>query len=143
MYECRFDGARYVLSVDNRTEITEALKAFCREHGVAAGEVSGIGAVNEAVMRFFDPATKRYADRHFDEQMEIANLTGNISQMNGEPYLHLHAVFGRRDYTALAGHLLTARIKGACELFVTPVPVALGRRADEDTGLNLYDFGEK
>lgn len=137
----KLPGQRYVLSLDNHVEIVEALTAFCLEKGILAGQVSGIGAINEATFRFLDPATKKYVDKTFAEQMEITNLTGNISQKDGKPYLHLHLTCSRRDYTCVGGHLLTARINGACELLVGTFPgVEIGRYPDPETGLNLYKF---
>ena len=134
-------GNRYVLSLDNHVEIVEALSAFCREKQIHAGSITGIGAIGEATFRFLDPATKQYVDKTFDEQMEITNLTGNISEKDGKPYLHVHITASRRDYTCIGGHLLSARVNGACELLVDDFgEVRLGRRFDGETGLNLYAF---
>ena len=131
----------FVLSLDNHTEIMEALAAFCSENNILAGSITGLGAVNEATFRFLDPATKQYVDKTFAEQMEITNLTGNISRKDGKPYLHVHITASRRDYTCVGGHLLSARINGACELVVEQYPGAvIGRRQDRETGLNLYQF---
>ena len=131
----------FVLSIDNHTEIMQALAAFCAEKEILAGTVLGLGAINEATFRFLDPATKKYVDKTFCEQMEITNLTGNISAKDGKPYLHVHITASRRDYTCVGGHLLSARINGACELVIEQYPGAvIGRRADEETGLNLYQF---
>ena len=131
---------RYVLSLDNHVEIVEALGAFCEEKGILAGNIQGIGAVSEATFRFLDPATRQYVDKTFAEQMEITSLVGNISRKDGKPYLHLHLTCGRRDYTCVGGHLLKARINGACELLVDAFQVPVGRYFDEETGLNLYQF---
>ena len=68
------------------------------------------------------------------------DLTGNISRKDGNVYLHLHITASRRDYTCIGGHLLTARVNGACELVVERFSCEAGRRFDEETGLNLYDF---
>lgn len=134
---------RFVLSLDNHVEISEALTLFCRDKGILAGSISGLGAISEATFRFLDPATKKYVDKTFTEQMEITNLTGNISSKDGEVYLHLHITASRRDYSCIGGHLLTARVNGACELFVEAWPDArIGRRFDPETGLNLYDFAQ-
>ena len=76
---------RYVLSIDNHQEIMEALAHFCKKQKIKAGEITGIGAISEATFRFLDPATKKYVDKTFAEQMEITNLTGNISAKDGEP----------------------------------------------------------
>ena len=132
---------RYILSIDNHQEIMEALADFCRQKNIVAGEITGIGAICEATFRFLDPATKQYVDKTFEEQMEITNLTGNISVKDGAPYLHVHLTCSRRDYTCLGGHLLKARINGACELFVTDFgSTHAGRKFDPETGLNLYEF---
>ena len=134
-------GHRYVLSLDNHVEVMEALAAFCRQQNILAGQIQGLGAISEATFRFLDPATKKYVDKCFQEQMEITNLTGNISQKDGQLYLHVHLTCSRRDYTCLGGHLLSARINGACELLVEDFGDAyIGRRPDEETGLNLYQF---
>ena len=138
MYSFVQDGDKYVVSIDNHEEVVAALSAFCQEQEILAGEVSGIGAVNSATLRFLDPSTKEYVDKTFEEQMEISSLVGNISEKDGEVYLHLHANFGRRDYTVVGGHLLSCVLNGACELVVTRFHCKVGRRFDEETGLNLY-----
>ena len=132
---------KYAVSLDNHVEIMEALAAFCKEKEILAGSVSGIGAISEVTFRFLDPVTKKYVDKTFSEQMEITCLIGNISQKDGKPYLHVHVTAGRRDYTCVGGHLLSARVNGACELFVEDLfEASLGRRFDDETGLNLYEF---
>ena len=140
MYSYAKSGDKYVLSIDNHVEISAALAAFCEEMDIRCGAVYGIGAISEATFRFLDPATKRYVDKTFAEQMEITNLTGNISRKDGKPYLHLHLTCSRRDYTCVGGHMLTAVINGACELVVEKLSCVAGRRFDPETGLNLYDF---
>lgn len=141
MYKSKQFADRYVLSIDNHQEIVSAVKAFCEENRIFAGTVNGIGAVNHAVLRFLDPATKKYVDGVFEEQMEIVSLVGNISMKDEEVYLHFHATFGRRDYTCIGGHLLSAVINGACELVVERFDgKALSRLFDPESGLNLYDL---
>ena len=132
---------RYILSLDNHVSILEALTAFCKEKSIFCGKVSGLGAINSATFRFLDPATKQYVDKTFEEQMEITNLTGNISNKDNQVYLHIHLTCSRRDYTCVGGHMLDARINGTCELFVEDYYLtSAGRRSDEETGLNLYKF---
>lgn len=140
MYSYREFNGKFLLSIDNHEEMMAALEAFCREKDIRAGLVSGLGAIGEATLRFYDPAVKRYVDKTFREQMEGASIVGNISEMDGKPYLHVHVVLGRRDCTCIGGHLLSARINGACELSVEKFDGSVGRRKDEETGLNMYDF---
>ena len=132
---------RYILSIDNHQPIMEALADFCRSKRIYCGKVSGIGAIDQATFRFMDPETRQYVDKTFDEQMEITCLEGNISEKDRKPYLHVHLTCSRRDYSCVGGHLLEARVRGACELFVDSYYLTeAGRRPDEETGLNLYDL---
>lgn len=140
MYTYKEANGKYILSIDNHTEITAAFTAFCQDKQISCGVISGIGAVNSATLRFFNPATKEYVDKTFSEQMEIANLTGNISTLDGRIYLHLHCTFGREDYTSLAGHLLVATLSGAGEFFIEPLDADAPRAFSEEIGLNVYDF---
>lgn len=127
-------------SINNHTEIVKALNAFCKEKGILSGSINGIGAIGELTLRFFNPKTKAYDDKTFREQMEISNLTGNISSMNEQVYLHLHITVGRSDYSALAGHLLSAIQNGAGEFVVEDYSERISRTYNPDLGLNIYDF---
>lgn len=138
MYAYKQFSNKYVVSLQNRQEISQAITAFCREQDIKAGTVSGLGAVDKAVLRFFDPASKKYVDKTFSEQLEVTNLTGNISRKDGQIYLHLHATLGRADYSALAGHLLTAVLNGAGELVIEKFDGEIDRYYDDKSGLNLY-----
>lgn len=140
MYQYLEKNGRYILSLDNHVSLMNALKAFCDERGILSGRISGIGAVNSATFRYLNPATKAYVDKSFDEQMELTAIEGNISRKEGEVYLHVHVTASRSDYSCIGGHLLDARINGACELFIEDYDLPAGRRLDDETGLNLLDF---
>jgi len=134
-------GSRYVLSIKNHAEIVDTVTDFLLQRNIQSGTISGIGAVNEATLRFFNPQTKQYEDKTFAEQMEISNLTGNIAAKDGKTIVHIHITLGTSDYSARAGHLLSARINGAGELVVDTFPHTVLQKAhDEETGLNFYKF---
>ena len=130
----------FIVSVKDRSSVLEALTDFVTSQKIEAGQITGIGATNEATLRFFNPETKKYVDKKFSEQMEISNLSGNISVVEGKPMLHLHITLGRSDYSALAGHLLDAKIRGAGEFFVYPISGKVEKVKNEEVGLNFYNF---
>lgn len=127
-------------SVDSGADVIEAIRTFVSDQHITHGAVRGIGAVESATLRFFDPIQKTYQDHEFNEQMEIAHLEGNISSLNGKVYLHIHAVLGKSDCSTVSGHLLNAKIKGAGEFFIQNIPADCPRKFSEEIGLNLYDF---
>ena len=130
----------YVVSIKDKSSILEGLTDFVKNQGIQSGQITGIGAVSEATLRFFVPSTKNYVDKTFNEQMEMSNISGNVSELNGQPLLHLHITLGRQDYTALAGHLLDARIRGAGEFIFYPLDTKMVKVKDEEVGINFYDF---
>ena len=136
----RFDD-KYFVSVDSGRNLVDALNDFCNKRKIDVGSISGIGAVNNAVLRFFNPDTKNYSDKAFDKQMEIVNLTGNISSMNKKCYIHIHVTFADDKYVPVAGHLLSAVINGAGEFIITNIPNAnLERKFSDELGLNIFNF---
>lgn len=142
-WESKRFGNTYIVSIKNRSELVEALTDFVKAQKITTGYISGLGAVNSATLRFFDPQTKQYVDKTFNGQMEVTNLTGNISTKDGQEYLHLHITLGNDNYNALAGHLLAATLNGAGEFVVETLPGAKTERTfNEEIGLNFYDFNK-
>lgn len=140
-WEAKRFGNKYIVSIDNKSEIVSALTDFVKAHKIKVGTISGLGAVNEATLRFFNPETKKYVDKTFNQQLEVTNLTGNISTMDEKEYLHIHVTLGDDNYHALAGHLLSAKLNGAGEFVVEKFPCGkLERTFSEEVGLNFYDF---
>ena len=105
MYSYKKIGNRFIVSLKNGTEIVKALQLFCKEMNIRSGIIAGIGSIDEIRLRFFDAKTKQYSSQQFQEQMEIANLMGNISTYNKDIYLHIHITLGRSDYSAIAGQI--------------------------------------
>ena len=63
MYSYKKIGNKYIVSINNHTEIVKALNAFCKEKGILSGSINGIGAIGELTLRFFNPKTKAYDDK--------------------------------------------------------------------------------
>jgi predicted DNA-binding protein with PD1-like motif len=67
-------------------------------------------------------------------------LTGDVALgPEGKPALHIHAVLGRRDGSARAGHLQTAEVRPTLEVMLTESPGYLRKRIDPDIGLALIE----
>lgn len=133
-------GNKYFIRVDKDTEIIRALKEICAENNITAGEITGIGAIKSATFGFFNPETKQYSEKTFDEYMEITSLLGNVSQKDGEVYLHLHMNASGKDYKTIGGHLVKSTVSATCEIILTSQEGSIGRKFSEDIGLNLFDF---
>ena len=128
----------FALVFDPGEEVLAGLTAFVREHRVGAAEFSGIGALSDAVLGYFDWPSKQYRRIPVPEQVEVVSLIGNVALgPDDQPSLHPHIVVSKSDGTAMGGHLLEAHVRPILELVVTESPAHLHRRKDTETGLAL------
>jgi len=135
----RFDS-KLLMRLDPGEEIVEAMTAVCNKENIQLGIVSGLGAVNKATVGLFNPVTKEYYSTTMEKDFEVTNLTGNVSQMNGEVYLHLHATLADLDHNAFGGHLNAATVSATAEIWIDIVDGAVDREFSETVGLNLLKF---
>lgn len=128
----------FALVFETGDEVFSGLTGFAREQQLTAAEFSGIGALSNVVLTFFDWETKSYQRNPVEEQVEVASLNGDVAlDPEGTPAIHAHIVVGKRDGTALAGHLAEAHVRPTLEVVVTELPAHLHKRHDPQTGLAL------
>jgi predicted DNA-binding protein with PD1-like motif len=135
-----YDGQRVFLGrLDRGDDVLLELTEFCVRHGVEVGSVAAVGAVERGRIGYYDHQAREYRENQFDEGMEIAVLTGNVSRKDGQTFLHCHVVLADGDGRSFGGHLNEGNVAFACEFSVTaldgPVPE---RTHDETTGLALW-----
>jgi len=131
-------ASRYLLVLDRDEELVSTVTAFLAERGIMGGTVTGIGALKNHTLGFFDIESQEYLKRTFEENMELGNLTGTIGSVDGKPFLHAHATVCGPELIAFTGHLFKAEVAVTAELIVTDFETELPRTLDEDFGLNLF-----
>jgi predicted DNA-binding protein with PD1-like motif len=127
----------FILVFEPGDEIVKTLLEFARREKLTAARLSAVGAVKSAVLGYFDRESKQYKRNAIDEQTEVASLTGTIALQDGETKLHAHGVLGRRDGSAVAGHLLEAHVWPTLEVVLVAYSDNLNRQKDAETGLAL------
>jgi len=128
----------FAVILDSGDEAMESLKAFAAQQRISAAQVTGIGAFRQVVLKYFDWDKKSYIENRVDEQVEVASLVGDIAvSPSGEPSVHIHLVVGRRDGSALAGHLGSGQVRPTLELILTESPAHLRKAHDPVSGLAL------
>lgn len=136
-------GRTFVLRLAEGEEVTSTILDFAADQQIGSGEITGIGALSDVVLGFFEMRTRDYHRNTVNEQVEVVSLVGNLAEQNGKPKLHAHIVVARRDAVALGGHLLSGHVRPTLELIITDSPSHLQRRTDPKTGLPLLDLGAR
>lgn len=121
--------------------LLEELSRLCVEHDVRLGRLEAIGAVQKARISYYDQGTHEYREMAFDQPMEIAKLTGNVSLKDGRPFVHAHVTLADSRGRAFGGHLCPGTVVFACEFLLEAFEGDEFRRVQDDqTGLSLWTF---
>ena len=128
----------YAVRLDVGEEIMEALKKLAETEQIRAAEVKAIGAADRAVIGVFDLEAGDYRREELNRFMEITSLMGNITEMEGKPYIHLHATLADQDHGIHGGHVIEMRVGLTCEMFVRVMEGAIEREHSDELGINLW-----
>ncbi len=119
-------------------EAVGCLQTFVATQRISAAQLTGIGALSGAKLNYFDWETKAYQPIPVHEQVEVASFIGDVALApDGKPVLHIHVVLGRRDGSAVAGHLAEAHVRPTLEIIMTEAPSHLLKAHDPESGLAL------
>lgn len=133
-------GSKYLVRMDKGEEIVSTLTDLVKKEKIKLGRVSGIGAINRAVVGLFELDKKEYHKKEFTGDFEILSLSGNISEMYGKEYIHFHLTFGDKDFNVYGGHLNEAVISATGEIIIDVIDGTIDREFSEDLGLNILKF---
>ena len=133
-------GKQYVVRIDRGEEVISKLLEMCEKEGIGLASIEGLGAADHVVLGLYDVDKKEFKKRTFDEALEVSSVNGSITMQGDKVYQHIHMTVCNADLQAFGGHLVECRISGTCELFLTVLDGYVGRKHDDVTGLNLFDF---
>lgn len=131
-------GSKFIVRIDKGQEIINTLKQFCKDNDIKLGTVGGMGSTNNATIGLFETKRKKYHSINLVGDYEIDQLTGNISTMNGEVYIHVHVNLSDSSYSSFGGHLNSAIVSATCEIVIDIIKGEVDREFSEEIGLNLY-----
>lgn len=135
-------GAQHILVLAKGEEVIQAISDYCaREKIHAAWIVGGVGAVKHVQIGYYDDKVKEYVFKLQPGPFEVASLQGNVTTVDGNPFLHAHAVLSKMDDSigAIGAHLKAATVSVTLEVLLTTIDIPISRKYDEDIGLNLLD----
>jgi uncharacterized protein len=128
----------FAVVLETGEETMASLREFIADKGISAAQLTAIGAFSDVTLGYFDWTKKDYVANPVHEQVEVASMIGDVAlSPSGEPTLHIHVVLGKRDGTALAGHLREGHVRPTLEVVLNESPAHLQKVRDPQSGLAL------
>lgn len=136
-----YPGRAILCRLEHDSDLLGSIENVARVEGIPTGVFTVIGAVKKARIGYYDQQRKEYMEKEFDQPMEIACCTGNISHREEEVMAHAHITLADAQGQCLAGHLMPGTIVFAGELYLQELKGPVLRRVHDDvTGLMLWDL---
>lgn len=136
----------YFLRIDKGEEMMSAVTDFIEKKNIQSGVISGIGALTDVELGFFDRTKKEYLKKTFptdpadNDIYELLSLNGNISYIDNNPMVHAHCVLGKSDYNVIGGHLFSGIVAVTGEVYIRTFSVKFVRKVNPEFNLKLLSF---
>lgn len=134
------ETSRIIVSLERKDGMMESLTTVARELDVATAAVTGIGALTNVTLAYYDLDRKEFLTQEFSDRYELISCVGNIAIKDGEKFVHAHVTISDRDFKVYGGHLIEATVSGAGEFVIYPFSHEIHRKHDDVTGLFLMDL---
>ncbi len=132
-------GRTFIGRVSYRRDLLESIQEFAVNEKIKCARVEIIGAVEEAVISYYNQDKRVYEDRKFNEHLEIVACLGNLSLKDGKPAAHLHVTLGDSEGRLKGGHLQKGTVVFAGEFVIEEIlGPDLHREHDPETDLPLW-----
>ena len=130
-------GTAYLVVLDRGEDVLETLTKFLEEQGITGGQIHGIGALKDNVLGYFSLEKKDYQKFEVEDSCELINFHGNISLVDGKPFIHAHAVLCPPNFEVRGGHYFSGTVSVTGEFYVYPFEHKVERAFDDEVKLNL------
>ncbi|MHA2601631.1 MAG: PPC domain-containing DNA-binding protein [Candidatus Thorarchaeota archaeon SMTZ1-83] len=123
-------------------DLIKTIEKVAVENDVRSGQLSLIGAVSTAKLRWFNRTTGEYNEFVVNRDTEIVSCMGNIARTrDGGLVVHAHMIVADEDGTCYGGHLAPGcEVSVVAELIIIEMEQEIFRVKDEVTGLGLMDL---
>jgi uncharacterized protein len=123
------------MSIHRGESVREEIEGLAQREGIVGAKISAIGAIEAPELGGYDLEKREYYRKTFDGLWELLALEGNISLLEGKPFMHAHVTISGHDFLTYGGHLFDAKVGVVTEVFIEPLSVPLPRIYCEAIGL--------
>ena len=134
----------YLLRLERGEDVLSSITEFCKRKGILSASFRAIGAVEKIRIGYYDLAVKKYGSKEYPDAMEVASMTGNVAQVDGQPFVHCHAVLtgitAGSENQPIGGHVFEAKVAVTLEVHLVAFNENIMREMDDEIGLKLLDL---
>ena len=140
MIAYEFDqGPGHLIRLATGDDVLNGITEYVTTNNIEAASLTFLGAVRKAALRYYDQEAKVYRDFELNEHFEVVAGVGNVSLLDGKPFVHIHCALADSEGRAFGGHVNVGMEVFALEVTVLELvgapPV---RELDDCTGLTLW-----
>jgi len=132
-------GPIHLVRLNTGEDLLDGITEYVTGAGIEAAWLSYLGAVSRASLRYYDQDERVYRDFDLNQHLEVLSGLGNVSLLEGAPFVHTHAAFADAEGKAVGGHLNSGTTVWALEVRIQQLlgesPI---RTPDDCTSLSLW-----
>jgi uncharacterized protein len=132
----------YIVKLEVGDKVHDAILDFCKKENITTGWITGLGAIENISLGYYDLTSRKYQFKHYSNVYEAMGLIGNIALVDGAPFLHIHTSISDENNTVSAGHLEYATVAVTLELQITAYQQSISRLFEDAVGLKLLQCGQ-
>jgi predicted DNA-binding protein with PD1-like motif len=126
-----------LFSIARGESLMAALSSYAKQHHIPSASLTGLGALQNITLGYFNFQEKKYQYKTFEGIYELITLTGNITKFNNEYVVHAHVALSDENYQLIGGHLQEAVVAVTAEMTLFPLSSTICRQFDSKIQLNL------
>lgn len=127
----------FILALKIGEDLFESILRALTDAQLTAASISGLGAVDDVTLAYYNLETKSYQTKLFHGMYELTSLNGNMAFLDGKRFLHIHGTIGSDTYDVFGGHFMSATVGPSVEISVVPLSGKIERAYDDRTGLKI------
>ena len=121
-------GDLVFVRMDDGEDFFEDLEVVFRETGIRSASVIGaIGMLRDFEIGWFNVEKGEYEREFVSVPHELLSVQGNVSLLDGKPFLHAHVSLAGPSRSVVGGHLFKGVVCNTVEMFLLKLPFGLGR----------------
>ena len=109
-------GNTHIVRLVKGENIRDELNKYIKENNIPFGKLTAIGMLMNPILGFYNGSD--YDWTTFEGGYEALSFNGNVSWVEGEPAIHIHASFGDHNFGVKGGHFKNAEVGMILEVFI-------------------------